>query len=226
MELSWRIMPADDLNFKAKTTLPRVRIHLRLPQPHLGENVIRLQVGSNPSDIRFPAVAYAAAVLLKNVVPVVNEELRQKIEKGEISKTPCAFLEGDLVAWMGRFREKAPPLHKAFLAASLNHALMQDALFRSLIGGEKCVGFNPKKMKFFYMVPPQGLPVCDIFKGAESLAVLHWHYSASGDLRSREIHSADFTGIPATPSKTEIEGIKRGRNKTMVRLHELGLNKA
>ena len=194
----------------------RVRINLRLAQTEKAENILRVNRYDREGRlVSSPSTAYVTGVVLHNVVPVVNEPLRAKIALGERFKTSCAWLEGDLAAWTGRYRGKADAQLKKALESLRCRDVFNDRAAREALEAGAKVGFNPKKFRVFYNVGTR-----DVFLEAASATVCHWQYSVHG-ARFRPMTGDDVeeNGVPS--SAYEISDLPKGILTTRNRLESL-----
>ena len=149
----------------------RVQIHLNLANPELAEQVVRIKAPSGA----WIGVAYATHLVLDNCRPVVNEEMRQRISEGTLGKKPHAFIEGDLVHFEGRVRDKAPERLKALWnkgAPSTNtYSPMEERI---------PINYNPRFAKCFYLDQPQKDHIDSQFLSAQRMEVIGWSCMAQG----------------------------------------------
>ena len=199
---------------------PRVRINLRLVHTGRAENVLRVNKYDTAGNlVSSPPAAYAVYAILKNVVPVVQEEKRVRIASGASRKMPCAWLEGDLVAWNGRFQKAASTELRSVLRDLRRDDLMIYAgSYRREFSRTVMVGFNPKKLKGFYTNEGR-----NIFEGAKMLYVCHWGYMAQG-ASLKPVTSADIVHNAVPASSTELKDVPKGVERTRERLEYLRLS--
>lgn len=147
----------------------RVQIHLNLAQPHLAENVVRIQSQRGA----WIGVAYATQLVLKNVVPVVDIHAQQAVADGLQKKTPHAFLEGDLIHCVGRIREKAPSLLKEVFSMPV-----ADDFSHYVSLQDNQVNYNPRFAQCFYR---KDQVVTEKFVRADTLVVVGWNFYTQGN---------------------------------------------
>ena len=152
----------------------RVQIHLNLGHPELAETVVRVQSRSGA----WVGVAYATEVVLSDVHPVVHAPSQQKIAEGSGKKTPHAFLEGTLVHFEGRLRDKAPPklLQQArgHLKACSDFNALRDQAQRTDVR----VNYNPRFATCFYQDQPTKTQIADRVVGCAHVVALGWRFWA------------------------------------------------
>lgn len=147
----------------------RVQIHLNLAQPQQAENVVRVQTSRG----NWVAVAYATHLIMRNVVPVVDNHVQQAVADGLQKKTPHAFLEGDLIHCVGRLRDKAPQVLKnGFSMPTVNdfhHYVSQS---------HEQVNYNPRFATCFFR---KSEIVTEKFIFADTLTVVGWNFYTQGN---------------------------------------------
>jgi hypothetical protein len=151
----------------------RARIHLNLAEPKLAESAVKIQSPGGG----WVTVAYAQEVLLDQAEPVVDHALREQVRLGNIKKVPHAFIEGELVAFRGRWRDKAPPGLKARVAGlQVKESLSNDRAER------RQVGYNPRVAACFYATVPDHDPakLTERFVRAARLQAVGWGFFAEG----------------------------------------------
>lgn len=205
--------------------MPRVRIHLNLKNPHAAESSIKLQQGA--AGEHWPTIAYADHILLRDVVPVVDEAKHRAIVAGGI-KMPMAFLEGELVAWSGRWRDTETLQHKELLRqqqqaiAGLKSTpqAMRPGLAEAF-ADSNTLQYNPKKSAAFYWGPPTAPPQQMFVRGAR-VAGVGWCFKAP---------NADITPMPPSnlvhqvrQTETERRDIPKGIKTTQRLLEDLDLS--
>lgn len=190
----------------------RVQIHLNLAQPQLAENVVRVQSSRGT----WIGVAYATQLVMRNVVPVVDLNAQQAVADGLQKKTPHAFLEGDLVHFVGRMREKAPKyLSELFVAP-----VMDD--FNERIGScTTLVNYNPRFAQCFYRQSPS---VEDKFICAQELVVSGWNFYTQGNTFEPMTHD-DYVHKLERTSVFEKVAIARGRKTSEALMNSLQLTR-
>ncbi len=196
----------------------RVRINLRLAQTEKAEDILRVNRYDAAGElISSPSAAYISGIVLHNVTPVINESLRARIAAGQIRKNSCAWLEGDLVAWAGRYRAKADgKLKRTLEEYRVRDVFNREAARAALAEGTK-VGFNPKKFRHFYDMATK-----NIFLKAASATVCHWAFTVrDAEFRPRTEDDVVKDGVP--PSDFEISDLPKGILTTWKRLEALGL---
>lgn len=166
----------------------RVQIHLNLAQPHLAENVVRIQSARGS----WVGVAYATQLVLHNVVPVVDRHAQQAVADGLQKKTPHAFLEGDLIYCAGRLRDKAPQVLKnVFSMPTVNdfhHYVSQP---------HEQVNYNPRFATCFFRKADM---VTEKFIHADTLTVVGWNFYAHNNTfelmdEGDYVHKHDGTSV-------------------------------
>lgn len=159
----------------------RVRIHLNLAEPQRAESAVKVQSPQGG----WVTVAYAQDLHLTDAVPVVDHRLREQVRLGRIKKVPHAFIEGNLVAFRGRWRDKAPPHLKAL--ARPHH---QATPLPPVVSGQP-VGYNPRVATCFYATVPDHDPakLTDRFVAAGHLRAVGWAFF---------VEKATF--VPLTPA--------------------------
>jgi hypothetical protein len=193
----------------------RVRIHLNLNNPERAESCIRVAKRSGRS---WPCVGYAEFLVLENVRPVVDEAQRRRIAHVPgAKKLPCAYLEGNLVIFSGRLREKSDPR----LAAELVKLQTDSEVLRRLLleypDAGTALGFNPKTAACFYAQPPKGAAPSRAFLSAPLLLAGHWRYMAlEGSFRALSPAELERDAKPA--STFEQTAIAKGRTRTQAML--------
>ena len=200
-------------------TLPRIHIHLNLAKADRAHNTVKVY---NPDTGRWPTVAYADALILKNVTPIVHDKIAMKIATGELAhKTPHAFLEADLVSWVGDFRKSG------------NYISLKQDLFQSRVCEEGqpfdpfCVelsklfnravevGYNPKTARCFYTKNNEGEALSK-FLSAKELGVCGWFFSAK-DEKSTALLPSDLVETPPEKSSFERTEIPKGIKTSIAR---------
>lgn len=152
----------------------RVRVHLNLAEPKTAETVVKVRSPRGG----WVTVAYAQEVVLTNAEPVVDHELRERVRSGALKKTPHAFIDGDLVAWRGRWRDKAPSDLQRAIASE---RATQGPLPRAAASDRRPIGYNPRSASCFYAVPETaGAPPSERFVRADRLHAIGWAYGATG----------------------------------------------
>lgn len=147
-----------------------VQIHLNLAQPGLAENVVRVQSQSGA----WVGVAYATELVLSHVHPVVDQRARLRIEHGEGKKTPHAFLQGTLLHFKGRLREKAPLDLQEQVQPFLTPSPDFEALYQESVASGQAINYNPRFATCFYQDQPDKSSITQQFERAETLMVLGW----------------------------------------------------
>jgi len=155
--------------------MAKVRVHLRLSEPAKAESVLLFKrAGKNGKKVTFPVAAYAGSYVLKNVRPVFAEGPCVKGNKA--STAPGAWLEGDLVAWEGRFRKGIDPAIVAALSESKTKDLFNEVAetHRITLQEGPHIGSDPQKAKEFFEIPAEGEQIRMAFVKAGSLVARHW----------------------------------------------------
>lgn len=190
----------------------RVQIHLNLAQPHLAENVVRVQSTRGA----WIGVAYATQLVMRNVVPVVDLQAQQAVANGLQKKTPHAFLEGDLVHFMGRRRDKAPK----YLSDTFVAPVMDD--FNQRIGDcTTQVNYNPRFAQCFYRQAPS---IEEKFVHARELVVSGWNFYTQGDT-FEPMTQTDYVHKLEGTSVFEKIAIARGRKTSEEMLNSIELTR-
>lgn len=185
--------------------MPRVRVHLRLDNPETRESVVKL-VQQKGETCTYPTVAYATRLVLENVVPVIEEEKRAEIAtKRGTKKKPCAYFEGDLIAWEGTLRETAELTPKlAAILAKQQQAILpyQHASLHLVQTAEgTSISFNPKVAAQFY---PKG-DMSQAFISAPTVIADHWNYIAlQPQFRPMQPQEIEQNPLPESRSSSEI----------------------
>lgn len=188
----------------------RVQIHLNLAQPHLAENVVRIQSARGS----WVGVAYATQLVLHNVVPVVDGHVQQAVADGLQKKTPHAFLEGDLIHCVGRLREKAPQaLKNDFFMPTVSD------FHHHMSPNHEQVNYNPRFATCFFR---KADVVTDKFIFADTLTVVGWNFYAHGNTFER-MDKGDYVHKQDGTSLFEKISIARGRKMSENLLNRLEL---
>lgn len=181
--------------------MPIVRIHLNLNHPERAENSVRLVC----ADGTCPTVAYATHLILKNVRTIIDEAKRDGIAHGD-SKTPCAYLEGELESWTGRLREKASAKVKATIEP---YRTDRQGIERQFLPDAERINFNPKKAKRFYN---ENTPA-SFFETAERAVITHWDFAVENPVWRPAEPGEILTDRPRA-SQVELCAIRRGKDLT------------
>lgn len=191
----------------------RVQIHLNLGQPQLAENVVRMQ---SPSGA-WIGVAYATQLILHDVVPHVDETVQQSVADGLQKKIPHAFLEGELMHFVGRMREKAPK--NLILERPRQDGFAGRVLQAQHAGIE--INYNPRVATCFYQAA--NIPT-DKFVHADALVVSGWNFYALG-AQLQPLKIQEYTNKRAGTSAFEKLAIARGRKTSVGMLNEIQLTR-
>jgi hypothetical protein len=206
---------------KREQGMTRVRVNLRLAQTEKAENILRVNRYRKGHLVSSASVAFATAVILKNVVPVINEAKCAHIGAGHRYKDSCAWLEGELVAWSGRLKDNVGRRYRKALEPLQRQDVFADkagAAVRDLQEGTP-LGFNPKKFRVFYE-RPAGAPVAKVFERAAAATIYHWQFAVT-DAQFRSVTPEDAVSGPAPVSDMEVHEIPKGIATTIKKLSEL-----
>jgi hypothetical protein len=200
----------------------RVRIHLRLPEAHKAEICLKLNNYDEAGCLKSsPHVANAKILILENITPIVDHQKRNKILQGKTGKTPCAFLEGEIVSWSGYFNKNAKAEHIKRLAEYKKQELSLSDKDKKLIEENSFVGFNPKKADFFYLVE-DGIIKSEFLKASRLIAV-HWNFAVDQGAAFRSVNISRPLNMTAKFSKIENVDIPKGMEVSKRKLKSLGV---
>lgn len=153
----------------------RVRIHLNLGRPEQAENTIKVR---SPKSGRWITLAYADQLRLKNVEPVVHLAAQKRIAKTGGRKSPHAFLEGDLISFQGRMREKRPRGFDALaddLLARMDRSRKLSTAFNTV-----AINYNPRFANCFYADNQDKSEINERFVRADNLYAIGWRFCVEG----------------------------------------------
>lgn len=201
------------------TEIPRVRINLNLERPNDGSSSMRVVTMHASGRQTTKHVAWPKFVHLRNVRPVVNQTLRQKlVEKKIPHKTPyIASLEGDLIAWSGQPNPKAQDTAQWESVEGL--CVDEDAFYEKIqraFGPHSRwtpIGFNPKKTAVFHDARQSWPDITRAFVSARELVSAGWFYKAHG-VTTRPVTSGEVETRVAEISEHEKERMKAGLQTT------------
>lgn len=191
----------------------RVQIHLNLGQPQLAENVVRVQ---SPSGA-WIGVAYATQLILHDVVPHVDKTVQQSVADGLQKKIPHAFLEGKLLHFVGRMRERAPT--NLILDRPRQDGFVNRVLQAQHAGIE--INYNPRVATCFYQAadtPTEKFIQCD------SLVVSGWNFYALG-AQLQPLAGHEYVNKRAGTSAFEKLAVARGRKTSEGLLSDIQLTR-
>lgn len=161
----------------------RVQIHLNLANPELAESVVRIKSQTGA----WISVGYATEIVLGNAIPVIDEKARERISDGGGKKTPHAFIEGDLLHFKGRLRDKAPEHLKSiadpFFTASVSFGRWLDQAQKEDIK----INYNPRFATCFYRDRTSKNDINEEYLSANKLIAVGWLFLAQG---------ASFSALP------------------------------
>jgi len=153
----------------------RVRIHLNLARPELSESSVKVK---SPKTGAWLTIAYASEMKLANVIPVVHQAAQKRVVEKGGRKSPHAFLEGDLISFSGRLRDKMPESLKK-LATDILRFEKRAACLSSEFNGV-AINYNPRFASCFYRDQPTKEQVKERFVGADVLIVRGWAFHVTG----------------------------------------------
>lgn len=196
-------------NFSEATL--RVRVHLNLAKPERAENAVRVLAPSGA----WVTVAYATELLLENVIPVVHLDSQEKIRDGDSRKVPHAFMEGDLIHFKGRRRDKAP-VHLTQLAAPflIHNAGFQDTLTQAQQISHP-INYNPRFASCFYRDQDNKAAIADRFVQSQQIIVIGWDFLAiAPDFTPLLAHDRCAHEALTKASPSEHHALNQGRDTT------------
>lgn len=189
----------------------RVQIHLNLAKPQLAETVVRIQSESGA----WIGVAYATRLHLNNVVPVINSAAQHNIAKGSSKKTPHAFLEGDLIHFEGRLRNKAPETVKNKFQPPVCNDF---ETFKAAYATMDPINYNPRFADCFYKNEQQKSNITQEFVSCSDLIVVGWGFFAeNAQYKPMQTHS--YCHALDHTSLFEKIANQRGQKQTQELLH-------
>lgn len=203
----------------------RVRVHLNLAQADNARSTIQML---NEKTGRWIAVGYADGLLLKNVKTVVNEKTAKKIASGkQRTKSPHAFIEGDLISWVGELREKCPSnilltnLETFRVKTQTEQERFQESL-KPVFNHNVQIGYNPKLAACFYKKPKTSKRPFFKFLSANRVAVCGWSYAAF-ETRMQVLKERELIKKPAAKTDFEKSEMAKGVKATKKRKQSWGL---
>lgn len=173
----------------------RVQIHLNLANPELAESVVRIKSQTGA----WISVGYATEIVLGNAIPVIDEKAREKISEGGGKKTPHAFIEGDLLHFKGRLRDKAPE----YLKSIADRFFIENVLFDQWLGQAQKedvkINYNPRFATCFYRDRASKEDINEEYLSANKLMAVGWLFLAQ---------EASFSALPQS-KKCDVSLLER-----------------
>ncbi len=199
----------------------RVRIHLNLARSENAETTIRMH---NPKTGAWPTVGYAESIVLSNVTPVISDAIAHRIATGDLKhKTPHAFLEGDLVSWVGKVSNRTANVNLQNQIDQKRIETNMDVIqpFKSVFNQACFVGYNPKFASCFYRHQNDKQDIVDRFISAQSLIACGWLFFAN-DAVFTTMKSGDYIVNQPQASDFERSTIPKGFDISKKRMASLG----
>ena len=150
----------------------KVRVHLNLANPARAENVVKVKTDKGS----WLTVAYATQMILKDCYPVVEALAQERIRTGASKKVPHAYIEGELVHFVGRLRPLAPKKTVDLARPFLKSMPEFEDVVQEMLETSEPINYNPRVARCFYL--DEAGEKKQKFVSCPEMLVLGWSFRA------------------------------------------------